>query len=195
MLDRYELYMYKQWLRVYMRSKMIKHNKDLFESHRRPVRAAREAPHLLAARHLGEPPALGWDPRAPAGVADRPFGDAGHPVLVMVGPVRKHERVGEQSAFVCHWVYERPFSASRFSVGFSMRPPNGSHAARAPCQDVRGPLRRAGREKRPQSGVESRTSRAILPPNGRGIGLPLSALVITKHPRRWQAPSHLTHSV
>jgi len=32
MFDRYELYIYKQWLRVYMRSKMIKHNKDLFES-------------------------------------------------------------------------------------------------------------------------------------------------------------------
>jgi hypothetical protein len=32
MFDRYELYVYKQWLRVYMRSKMIKHNKDLFES-------------------------------------------------------------------------------------------------------------------------------------------------------------------
>jgi hypothetical protein len=32
MLDRYELYSYKQWIRVYMRSKMIKHNKDLFES-------------------------------------------------------------------------------------------------------------------------------------------------------------------
>src|SRR5262249_3795111 len=32
MVDRYELYIYKQWLRVYMRSKMIKHNKDLFES-------------------------------------------------------------------------------------------------------------------------------------------------------------------
>jgi 2-polyprenyl-6-methoxyphenol hydroxylase-like FAD-dependent oxidoreductase len=30
--DRYELFTYKQWLRVYMRSKMIKHNKDLFES-------------------------------------------------------------------------------------------------------------------------------------------------------------------
>jgi 2-polyprenyl-6-methoxyphenol hydroxylase-like FAD-dependent oxidoreductase len=29
---RYEQYIYKQWLRVYMRSKMIKHNKDLFES-------------------------------------------------------------------------------------------------------------------------------------------------------------------
>ncbi len=32
LLDRYELHTYKQWLRVYMRSKMIKHNKDLFES-------------------------------------------------------------------------------------------------------------------------------------------------------------------
>ena len=31
-LGRYELFIYKQWLRVYMRSKMIKHNKDLFES-------------------------------------------------------------------------------------------------------------------------------------------------------------------
>ncbi len=28
---RYEQFTYKQWLRVYMRSKMIKHNKDLFE--------------------------------------------------------------------------------------------------------------------------------------------------------------------
>ncbi|MES2306501.1 MAG: hypothetical protein V4558_13415 [Gemmatimonadota bacterium] len=31
LLARHELYTYKQWLRVYMRSKMIKHNKDLFE--------------------------------------------------------------------------------------------------------------------------------------------------------------------
>ena len=30
-IDRYELYIYKQWLRVYTRSKMIKHNKDLLE--------------------------------------------------------------------------------------------------------------------------------------------------------------------
>ena len=37
MLDRYELYIYKQWLRVYMRSKMIKHNKDLFESLDNPL--------------------------------------------------------------------------------------------------------------------------------------------------------------
>ena len=38
MLNRYELYMYKQWLRVYMRTKMIKHNKDLFESMDDPFR-------------------------------------------------------------------------------------------------------------------------------------------------------------
>jgi hypothetical protein len=31
MLDRYERFIYKQWLRVYMRTKMIKHNKDVFE--------------------------------------------------------------------------------------------------------------------------------------------------------------------
>jgi 2-polyprenyl-6-methoxyphenol hydroxylase-like FAD-dependent oxidoreductase len=37
MLDRYELLSYKQWLRVYMRSKMIKHNKDLFESIDEPL--------------------------------------------------------------------------------------------------------------------------------------------------------------
>ena len=30
MLSRYEQFLFKQWLRVYMRSKMIKHNKDLF---------------------------------------------------------------------------------------------------------------------------------------------------------------------
>lgn len=31
MLDHYEMYAYKQWLRVYMRSRMIKHNKDLLQ--------------------------------------------------------------------------------------------------------------------------------------------------------------------
>jgi 2-polyprenyl-6-methoxyphenol hydroxylase-like FAD-dependent oxidoreductase len=31
MLERYERFIYKQWIRVYMRTKMIKHNKDLFE--------------------------------------------------------------------------------------------------------------------------------------------------------------------
>jgi hypothetical protein len=37
MLARYELYTYKQWLRVYMQSKMIKHNKDLFQSLDDPI--------------------------------------------------------------------------------------------------------------------------------------------------------------
>jgi hypothetical protein len=31
MLERYEHYIYKQWLRVYMRTKLIKHNKDLLQ--------------------------------------------------------------------------------------------------------------------------------------------------------------------
>jgi 2-polyprenyl-6-methoxyphenol hydroxylase-like FAD-dependent oxidoreductase len=31
LLDRYELFAYKEWLRVYARSKMIKHNKDLLQ--------------------------------------------------------------------------------------------------------------------------------------------------------------------
>ncbi len=44
-------------------------------------------------------------------------------------PVRKVDRVGEQSAVVCHCVYMSPPSASRCSVGISMRPPNGDHAA------------------------------------------------------------------
>jgi len=38
LFNRFELYMYKQWLRVYMRSKMIKHNKDLFENIDDPFR-------------------------------------------------------------------------------------------------------------------------------------------------------------
>ena len=32
MFDRYEAFMYQQWLRVYMRTQMIKHNKDLLET-------------------------------------------------------------------------------------------------------------------------------------------------------------------
>ena len=37
MFDRYEAYAFKQWLRVYMRSRMIKHNKDLLGSLDDPV--------------------------------------------------------------------------------------------------------------------------------------------------------------
>ena len=31
-IERYEAFMYQQWLRVYMRTQMIKHNKDVLES-------------------------------------------------------------------------------------------------------------------------------------------------------------------
>jgi 2-polyprenyl-6-methoxyphenol hydroxylase-like FAD-dependent oxidoreductase len=32
LLERYERFIYQQWMRVYLRTRMIKHNKDLFES-------------------------------------------------------------------------------------------------------------------------------------------------------------------
>ena len=32
MMEQYEAHLYKQWMRVYMRTRMIKHNKDLLES-------------------------------------------------------------------------------------------------------------------------------------------------------------------
>lgn len=37
LLQRYELYIYKHWLHVYMQSKMIKNNKDLFQSLDDPI--------------------------------------------------------------------------------------------------------------------------------------------------------------
>ena len=56
MLDRYELYVYKQWLRVYMRSKLIKHNKDLLPMRRRHRRAARKTASLLGTPRVGGSP-------------------------------------------------------------------------------------------------------------------------------------------
>ena len=44
-------------------------------------------------------------------------------------PVRKVERVGEQSAVVCHCEYISPLSASFCRVGMLMRPPKGDQAA------------------------------------------------------------------
>jgi hypothetical protein len=42
---RYEDFMYRQWLRVYMRTQMIKHNKDLLES-------VDDTPALLEKLHI-----------------------------------------------------------------------------------------------------------------------------------------------
>ena len=53
-----------------------------------------------------------------------------NPVWWWLRPVRKHERVGEHSAVVCHCVYVTPFSARRCIVGMRIRPPYGSQAAR-----------------------------------------------------------------
>ena len=38
-------------------------------------------------------------------------------------PVRKHDRVGEHSAVVCHWEYISPLSASFCITGILIRPP------------------------------------------------------------------------
>jgi hypothetical protein len=38
MLGAYESFMFRQWMRVYMRTQMIKHNKDLLECVDDPVR-------------------------------------------------------------------------------------------------------------------------------------------------------------
>ena len=45
--DRYENFMYRQWLRVYMRSQMIKHNKDVLAVIPDVDGRAREAARLL----------------------------------------------------------------------------------------------------------------------------------------------------
>ena len=47
LFDRYENFMYQQWLRVYMRSQMIKHNKDLLAGGRRHRGPAGQAARLL----------------------------------------------------------------------------------------------------------------------------------------------------
>ncbi len=43
--ERYELFMYQQWMRVYMRTQMIKHNKDVLASVDEPL-------DLLAKLHI-----------------------------------------------------------------------------------------------------------------------------------------------
>jgi hypothetical protein len=67
-----------------------------------------------------------------AAVTGEPEGHLGNrseTVVVMVAPVRRQDRVGEQTAVVCHCVYVRPSFAGRSIVGMLMRPPYGDHAA------------------------------------------------------------------
>src|SRR5262249_13966055 len=93
------------------------------------------------------------------------------PLRWWLRPVRKVERVGEQSAVVCHWEYIRPRSASFWSVGMLMAPPKGDHAAR-PVSSYRtiralgDPWGALASVKGPQSGLESRTSSLTTPLNG-----------------------------
>src|SRR5262245_7630431 len=87
-------------------------------------------------------------------------------------PVRNVERVGEQSAVVCHWLYIKPLSASFCNVGMLILPPNGDHAAN-PVSSYKtistfgaacGAL---ASSYGVQSDLESRTSSLITPLNSR----------------------------
>ncbi len=50
------------------------------------------------------------------------------PFVVWLRPVRRDERVGEQSAVVCQLVYVSPPAASLLKFGVSIKPPHGSIA-------------------------------------------------------------------
>jgi hypothetical protein len=65
-----------------------------------------------------------------AGTCPLPFGKPvaasvmhAMPFVVWLRPVSRHDRVGEHSAVVCHWVYRRPASAIRSMFGVSISPP------------------------------------------------------------------------
>src|SRR5271156_6713895 len=88
-----------------------------------------------------------------------------------------HEREGEHSAVVCHCEYIRPLSASRWSVGILIRPPKGDHAARpvssySMTRTLGAFFGALSARNADQSGLESRTSRLMVPLNGLAI-LPL----------------------
>src|SRR5262252_2679270 len=104
-----------------------------------------------------------------------------HPLRWWLRPVRNVERVGEQSAVVCHCEYIRPLSASFCSVGMLMRPPNGDHAAR-PVSSYRtirtfgAPLGAFFSSYGVQSGFESRTSSFMTPLNSAAISPPVGGV-------------------
>src|SRR5262245_43086927 len=93
-----------------------------------------------------------------------------HALRWWLRPVRNVERVGEQSAVVCHCEYMRPRSASFCSVGMLMPPPNGDHAA-SPVSSYRmirmfgAPFGACANENGSQSGLESRISSLMTPLN------------------------------
>jgi hypothetical protein len=98
MLERYERLIYKQWLRVYMRTKMIKHNKDLFGASVIPSRCwrsctsiERRAPWFPTARPSPCPSAaLDRLPRAPA------FEQVGRSKRDLLGRIQNSELFGAE---------------------------------------------------------------------------------------------------
>src|SRR5689334_10613439 len=96
------------------------------------------------------------------------------------------DRVGEQSAVVCHCEYIRPLSASFCSVGMLIRPPKGDHAARpvssySTHSTLGAPPGALVGVYGSQSGVESRTSSLMTPLNGFFAIVSLSSSSLVDH--------------
>src|SRR3954467_7795912 len=93
------------------------------------------------------------------------------PFVVWVRPVIRHDRVGEHSAVVWKFVKRRPRSASRWTFGVSISPPNGCMAEKPTSSSTTyrtlgEPGGAFGCSYGAQSGVESRMSRLMVPLNG-----------------------------
>ncbi len=109
------------------------------------------------------------------------------PTVVWLRPVNSDARVGEQIAVVWNCVYFRPPSASRCMVGISIGPPNGDNAPKPVSSQTMNntfgaPSGAFGCAYGSQSGVESRTSRLIMPLNGllMMLSLPSRALTVPR---------------
>jgi hypothetical protein len=96
------------------------------------------------------------------------------PLVVWLRPVRSDDRVGEHSAVVCQFVYVNPDAASRLMLGVSINPPHGSIAENPTSSSTMyrtlgAPAGATGWTNGSQSGIESRSSRLIVPLNGFAI--------------------------
>src|SRR5262245_2488027 len=96
------------------------------------------------------------------------------PLVVWLRPVSNDDRVGEQRAVVCQFVYVRPLAARRLMFGVSTRPPHGSIAeyptsSNTMYRTLGAPSGATGWRYGSQSGTESRMSRLMTPLNAVAI--------------------------
>src|SRR5215472_15392086 len=117
----------------------------------------------IVAHSAGSRPLQPGNPWAPSVMHE-------HALRWWLRPVRNVERVGEQSAVVCHCEYIRPRSASFCSVGMLIPPPIGDHAASpvssySTIKMLGDPSGARASMNGSQSGLESRMSSLMTPLN------------------------------